>query len=119
MLVTRARSKATSSDNARLVPLDDVAFDAEAQAVGVDDQPAIMRHGEFARPDFAAAAVDLDLGDDRDERTRALGTGDPAPGQSVAIAVGPRATSAAPTLARSAAATERSTSQRPAGSVFR
>jgi hypothetical protein len=35
-------------------------------------------------------AVDLDLGDDRDHRSRALGVGDAAPGQGVAIAVGPR-----------------------------
>jgi hypothetical protein len=31
-----------------------------------------MRHGEFLRLNPTAAAVDLDLGDDRDDRTRAL-----------------------------------------------
>jgi hypothetical protein len=34
-----------------------------------------MRHGEFARLHLAAAAIDLDLGDDRDHGTRVLGTG--------------------------------------------
>ena len=34
--------------------------------------------------------VDLDLGDDRDDRSRALGIGDAAPGQGIAIAVEPR-----------------------------
>ncbi len=70
--------------------LDDVAFDATAQPVGVDDQPAITGDGEFLRPDLAGAAVDLDLGDDRHHRTRALGIGDAAPRQGVAAAVGPR-----------------------------
>ena len=50
--------------------LDDVAFDAAAQPVGIDDQPAIMRDGEFARLHLAGAAVDLDLGDDRGGRLR-------------------------------------------------
>src|SRR5262249_6835732 len=49
--------------------LDDVAFDAAPEPVRVDDQPAIMGHGELARPDLAAAAVDFDLGDDRHHRT--------------------------------------------------
>ena len=34
------------------------------ELIGVDDQPAIMRYGEFLRPDLAGAAVDLDLGAD-------------------------------------------------------
>jgi hypothetical protein len=38
-----------------------------------------MGDGEFARPHLAAAAVDLDLGDDRHHRTRALGMGDVVP----------------------------------------
>jgi hypothetical protein len=75
--------------------LDDVAFDAAAQPVGVDDQPAIVCDREFLRPDLAAAAVDLDLGDDRHDRTRALGTGDGASDQCIAIAARPGATGAA------------------------
>jgi hypothetical protein len=43
-----------------------------------------------ARPDLTAATVDLDLGDDRDHRTRALGIGDTASRQRVAGAVGER-----------------------------
>ena len=53
--------------------------DAVPQPVRVDDQPAVMGDREFARPDLAAAAVDLDLSDDRDHRPRALGVGDAAP----------------------------------------
>jgi hypothetical protein len=68
--------------------LDDIAFDAAPQPIGVDDQPAIMRHGEFARPDFAATAFDLDLEDDRHDGRRALGIGNAAAGQSVAVVVG-------------------------------
>jgi hypothetical protein len=60
------------------------------EPVGVDDQPAIVCHGEFACPHLAGAAVDLDLGDDRDHGTRALRVGDTAAGQGVAAAVGPR-----------------------------
>jgi hypothetical protein len=44
----------------------------------VDDQPAIVHHGEFSGPHFAGAPVDLDPGDDRDDRTRTLGVGDTA-----------------------------------------
>jgi hypothetical protein len=56
-----------------------------------------MPNGELARPHLAGMAVDLDLGDDRDHRSRALGIGDAAAGQRVAPglrrgrpAVGPR-----------------------------
>jgi hypothetical protein len=45
-----------------------------------------MGDGEFARPHLAAAAVDLDLGDDRDHGTRALGIGDAAAGQGITVA---------------------------------
>jgi hypothetical protein len=38
-----------------------------------------MRHGEFARPHLTGMAIDFDLGDDRDHRTRALGIGNAAP----------------------------------------
>jgi hypothetical protein len=47
-----------------------------------------MGDDEFPRPDLAATAVDLDLGDDGDDRSSALGVGDAAPCQCVAIAVG-------------------------------
>ena len=49
-----------------------------------------MRHSEFARPDFACVTVNLDLGDDRNHRTRALPIVDAAPSQRIAIAVGIR-----------------------------
>ena len=61
------------------IALDDIALDAALEPIGVDDQPAIMRDGEFARPHLAGAAVDLDLGDDRDHCARALGVGDAPP----------------------------------------
>ena len=48
--------------------LDDIAFNAASEPVGVNDQPAIVGDGEFASPDLAGAAVDLDLGDDRHHR---------------------------------------------------
>src|SRR5205085_12445202 len=55
-----------------------------------DDRPAIRRYRELARPELAVAAVDLDLGHDRDHGPRALGIGDAAAAQGVAAAVGPR-----------------------------
>jgi hypothetical protein len=64
--------------------------DAAPEPVGVDDQPAIMRDGECARPDLADATVDLDLGDDRDDGTRASGVGDATSHQRIAGAVGAR-----------------------------
>jgi len=70
--------------------LHDITLDTALELLGVDDQPAIMRHSEFARPDFAGVTVNLDLGDDRNHRTRALPIGDAAPGQHIAIAVGIR-----------------------------
>jgi len=70
--------------------LHDITVDAAPEPVGVDDQPAIMGDGEFARPHLAGMAVNLDLGDDRHHRTRALRIRNAAPGQGVAIAVGPR-----------------------------
>jgi len=85
-----ARSKGDLLGERAARALDDIAFDAAPQPVRVDDQPAIMRDGEFARPHLAIAPIDLDLGDDRDHRTRALRVGDAAPGQCVAGAVGPR-----------------------------
>ena len=103
MLVTLARSKGDLLGERPTGALDDVAFDAAPEPLGVDDQPAIMCHGEFARPHLAGMAADLDLGDDRDHRTRALGVGDAAPGQGVAVAVGPRRGARLPP-ARSAAA---------------
>jgi hypothetical protein len=45
--------------------LHDITLDTALELLGVDDQPAIMRHSEFARPDFAGVTVNLDLGDDR------------------------------------------------------
>jgi hypothetical protein len=42
----------------------------------------------FLRPDLAGTAVDLDLSDDRDHRIRALGIGDAAPGQGIALRSG-------------------------------
>jgi hypothetical protein len=46
-------------------------------------------NGEFLRTDLAAAAIDLDLGDNRDDRTRTLGVGDAAPHRRLAAAVWP------------------------------
>jgi hypothetical protein len=89
VLVTLARSKATSSGSARLVPWTTLPSMQRRNSVGVDDQPAIVCDGEFARPYLAGAAVGLDLGDDRDHRPRPLGAGDAAPGQGV-VAVGTR-----------------------------
>jgi hypothetical protein len=57
--------------------LDDIALDAALEPIRVDDQPAIMHDCEFARPHLAGMAVDL--GDDRNHRTRALRVGDAAP----------------------------------------
>jgi hypothetical protein len=54
----------TSLDNAWLVPGNDIAFDAASQPIRADDQPAIMRHSEFAGPHLAGMPVHLDLGDD-------------------------------------------------------
>jgi hypothetical protein len=79
VLVTLARSKASSSASARLVPWTTLPSMQRRGPSGVDDQPAIMRDSEFARRDLAGIAVDLDLGDDRDHGTRALGIGDAAP----------------------------------------
>jgi len=70
--------------------LHNIAFDAALEPVGVDDQPAIMGDREFARPHLAATPVDLDLGDDRDHRARALRISDAAPAPDTAAAVGPR-----------------------------
>ena len=58
------------------------------EPIGVDHQPAIVCHGESAHPDSAAAPVHLDICDDRRHRPRALGIGDAAAGQRVALAVG-------------------------------
>src|SRR5438105_12498017 len=58
--------------------LDDVALDGVLEPVGVDDLAAVVGDREFARPDFAAGAVDLDLGDDGDAGAAALRIGDAA-----------------------------------------
>jgi hypothetical protein len=50
--------------------------------------PQIMRHREFLCRDLAGAAVDFDLGHDRDYGTQAPGAGDAAAHQHVAGAVG-------------------------------
>ena len=68
--------------------LDGIAFDAASQPIWADDQPAIMRHSEFAGPHLAGMPVHLNPGDDRDHGTRALRMGDATPHQLVAIAVG-------------------------------
>jgi hypothetical protein len=52
-----------------------------------------MRDGEFAGPHLAGMPIDLDLGDDRDHRTRALGEGDAAAGQPTNASVGGNVTS--------------------------
>src|SRR5580698_7597911 len=63
--------------------LNDVVFDGVMQSVGIDDLPAIVRHGEFARPDPAALAIDIDLGNDRNARTVARGIADATAGDLV------------------------------------
>jgi hypothetical protein len=68
--------------------LDDIALNAAPQPIGVDDQTTIMCYREFARLHLAAVAVDVDLGDDRDDRISALRIGNAAPCQRIAIAVG-------------------------------
>src|SRR5438128_1655719 len=62
---------------------------ARAAATGrieLSPAPAGGNSGRFR----STMSIDLDLGDNRDHRTRALGVGDATPGQSVAVAVGPR-----------------------------
>src|SRR5581483_1338180 len=67
--------------------LHDIAFDAFGEAVGVDDLPAIVRDREFARPDFPAAAVDVDLRNHGDARAVALRVGNAAPGYLLAALI--------------------------------
>ena len=58
--------------------------------VGIDDLPAIVRHGELACEDFARQAVDIDFGNDRDARAVALRVGDAAAGDFVTALVAAR-----------------------------
>src|SRR4029077_3447329 len=58
--------------------LHDVALDGVPDPDRVDDLPAVMGDGEFARPDLAARAVDIDLGNDGAARAVALRIGDAA-----------------------------------------
>src|SRR5262249_56792501 len=69
--------------------LHDVAFDAQLEPVRIDDLAAVVRHRELARPDLAAGAVDLDLGDHRDARAVALAIGDAAARYGFAALVAP------------------------------
>src|SRR5437667_8727109 len=58
--------------------LDDVALDGVLEPVGVDDLAAVVGDRELARPDFPAAAIHLDFGNDGDTRAAALRVGDAA-----------------------------------------
>jgi hypothetical protein len=62
VLVTWAGSKATVVQGTSRA-LSEEAFDAALEPVQVDDQPAIMRDSELARPYLAGMAIDLDLGE--------------------------------------------------------
>src|SRR5207302_6356195 len=64
--------------------LHDVALDGFCEPVGVDDLAAIVRDGEFARPNPAAAPVDINLGNNRHSGSIALGIGHAAAGRRVA-----------------------------------
>src|SRR5471030_2094946 len=64
--------------------LHDVAFYAFHQPIRVDDLPAVVRHGELARPDLTGGAVNIDLRDHRHARAVALRIGDAAAGHFVA-----------------------------------
>ena len=62
----------------------DVAFDGVAQAFRVDDQAAVVRDGEFLRPDAAGLALDFHLGNHRHQRAAPLRIGNAAAGHDVA-----------------------------------
>ena len=47
--------------------LDDIAFDAFHQPVGIDDLSTVVGHGELAREDLAGRAIDIDFGDLQEE----------------------------------------------------
>ena len=67
MLVTLLRSNLTSSQSVRLSAWMMLPSIGVHQPVRVDDQAAVVRDRELARPDLAGRAVDLDLGDDRND----------------------------------------------------
>ena len=89
MLVTLARSKVTSSDNARLVPWTTLPSMQRLNPSGLMISPQSCATVNL-RAHLASAAVDLDLADGRHNRTRAPGIGDATPGRRVAVPVGPR-----------------------------
>src|SRR4029077_8140262 len=59
--------------------LHDVALDGVPDPDRVDDLPAVVGDGEFARPDLAARTIDVDFGDHSAARAVALRIGDAAP----------------------------------------
>ena len=69
--------------------LDDVAFDDVVQQAGIDDAAAVMRDGIAFRPHFAAAAIDLDLGCDRDDRGAAPRVSDAAAARGLSALLSP------------------------------
>ncbi len=73
------------------------AFERAAHRLRIDHQPAIVRADDALHPDAAGAAIDLDLGDLRDDGLTAVGVGDAATGEDLATADDASAMAACPT----------------------
>src|SRR5437763_15983522 len=85
---TVRQSPARLGDGPRHSDRGDAGRDAAERSAGALSGRNAERAPDFASPNLAGAAVDLELGDDRHHRPRALGIGDAAPGQGVPTAVG-------------------------------